>query len=155
MSPFRALTCSAMAALLVPGCSTPRDPEPALPDGCYYFIQDDIARELRLPWGIRLLQDSLEGWPAMATHQGVRLAATLHPDGDRDHPFGYWRSLPGDSIQVGYPAGGGMVLHLDARGDTLAGSAREVGDAMPLNADPPRGPLAVTLTRARCPEDVE
>lgn len=142
-----------LATLLTSACASPRDAGPRQLQGCFYFVQDETARSLRLPWGVRLLQDSLEGWPAMANHQGVHSAATLHPDGDRDHPFGYWRPLAGDSLEIGYPAGGGMVMRLRVGDDELAGTVRPVGDAVSLQEDGRRAPAPVTLTRALCPEE--
>lgn len=120
--------------------------------GCFYF-QQDTTGEIRLPWGIRLLPDSLQGFPAMASYEGVRQAATLTPEGDADHPFGHWRPLAGDSIHVGYPGGGGISLRLATRPDTLSGTARGVGDAAPVNGTLDRQQHPVTLTRARCPEE--
>lgn len=142
----------AMLALLVTACaSTGQGADPADLAGCYYFDQDAVAAELQLPWGVRLLDRPLEGWPALQQLEGVRLATTLTGRAEADHPFGYWRVVSADSIIVGYPAGGGLSVHLapDERG--MAGTVRAVGDAT-LQATRPSHP--VRLLRARCPEDL-
>ncbi|NIP79118.1 MAG: hypothetical protein GWM90_07900 [Gemmatimonadetes bacterium] len=119
-------------------------------EGCFYFERYVVADgAIRLPWGVRLSREPLEGWP-MASRGDVRLAATLTVDGDVDHPFGYW--LPsGDSVEIGYPAGGGLVLELEVVDMALEGVVRPLGDARSLDAPEPE-PAAVRLTRARCPE---
>lgn len=123
----------------------------AVAPGCYYFEQDDVARQLQLPWGIRLLEGPLEGWPAVQQYEGARLATTLTGQDEADHPFGYWRPLDGDSILVGYPAGGGLSLRLVSDSGRMTGTARPVGDAT-LEAQRPSYPLR--LVHARCPEDL-
>lgn len=148
----RAAIIGTLTALCT-GCASAGGGSTTAPVGCFYFERNAAADELRLPWGIRFLPDSLEGWPALAAYEGVRQAATLTPEGDADHPFGFWRALPGDSIHVGYPAGGGISLRVHARQDTLTGTARPVGDAAPLDGAIERQEHPVTLTRARCPEE--
>lgn len=146
------LTITASILLLVAlACAHGAD-RAAAPDpiGCWYFEQDDAARQLVLPWGVRLAADTLTGWPAMDARGGARVAATLAPGEELGHPFGYWLELSGDSIQVGYPGGGGLSLRLEVSESVLQGSARPVGDALPLNA-PARTTHAVRLTRAMCP----
>jgi hypothetical protein len=128
--------------------------------GCWYFEQDAVARELQLPWGVRLMDRPLDGWPALERLDGVKLAATLTRGGDRDHPFGYWRLFPrGDSVHLGHPGGGGFavdagVVPNDDGWPELAGAARPTGDVMPAPGDEAtRAARSVRLTRARCPEE--
>ena len=142
------------AALVAAGAAAACVSAPAAtasdPVGCWYFDRDATATALNLPWGIRLDEDALTGHAGLEQRGEPRIAATLDPDGERGHPFGYWLPIAGDSIEVGYPAGGGILLRL-AGGDTsLGGSARELGDAMTPGAGP-RTPRAVRLTRAQCP----
>ena len=120
------------------------------PVGCWYFDRNEAAAALLLPWGIRLGGDELTGHAGLEARGDPRAAATLEPDAERDHPFGYWLPIAGDSIEIGYPAGGGILLRV-ARGDTsMSGNARELGDAM-LPGAAPRTAHAVRLTRAQCP----
>jgi hypothetical protein len=142
-----------LAAAIMSACAT--TPESANSDiaGCWYFERDAAAEALRLPWGVRLLPDSLTGWPALGQLPGVRRATTLAGPGEEaGHPFGYWRPLGADSLEIGYPAGGGLVLRLDGDPTHFTGTATPVGDAMAPGAAPARV-RPVTLTRARCPED--
>jgi hypothetical protein len=144
-------------AAAVSGCvSTPQAPAPVA--GCYYFERDAGAERLNLPWGVRLLPDSLTGWPAIQQHAGVRRAETLL-DFERTaaHPFGYWRPLGADSVEVGYPGGGGLLLLLGIEDVRLAGRARAVGDALPPPGETARFlPFTrVVLGRAACPDGVE
>jgi hypothetical protein len=149
---------AAAAVLLASACATTPDNGEAHPTGCWYFERDAAAEALRLPWGVRLLPDSLTGWPALERLPGVRRATTLAAPGDEaGHPFGYWRPLAGepstrDSLEIGYPAGGGLVLRLGGGIDRVTGTASPVGDAVAPGAAPAQV-RAVTLTRARCPED--
>ena len=135
------------------GCASTSDsPAFELP-GCYYFTQDDVFRELRLPWGIRLQDAPLEGWPAM-TARGGRKATTLTGTDEVDHPFGYWLTEAPDSVEIGYPAGGGLVLELAVREDHgLEGTARPVGDVIEPGADGEPAARPVHLLWARCPEE--
>ena len=139
-------------ALLGAACaSAGQGSDSAVVPGCYYFEQDDTARQLQLPWGIRLLDRPLEGWPAVQQYEDARVATTLTGQDEVDHPFGYWRSLSGDSILVGYPAGGGLSLRLAADSGGMAGTARPVGDAT-LSTQRPT--YALRLVHARCPEEL-
>lgn len=142
-----------VAAACASGCASTDDAPPADLAGCFYFERDAAADQLRLPWGVRLLDQPLEGWPAIQQLDGVRVAATLTGEGDADHPFGYWRPLGEDSINIGYPAGGGLSLRLAVEPGRLTGTARPVGDALPLDGAGERPLRAVSLMRARCPED--
>ncbi|HUF12014.1 MAG TPA: hypothetical protein VMN78_02815 [Longimicrobiales bacterium] len=128
--------------------STPPQPPMIDPVGCWYFDRDEAAAALNLPWGVRLSADTLTGWPRIE----ARVAATLNPEAEADHPFGYWMTVPDDSIEIGYPGGGGLVLRL-ARGEmAMAGTARAVGDVLTPGVEP--APLRpVRLTRAQCPAD--
>ena len=152
---MRNLVSPTLIAMLfaVGGCATTgQTPEGAVDPGCYYFDQQSQgARELRLPWGVRLMEQPLEGWPALAALEGVRTATTLTGTAEQNHPFGYWRPMEADTLLVGYPGGGGVSLHLVPSEDGLEGIARPLGDAT-LAAERPR--YAVRLTRARCPEDL-
>lgn len=147
------LGAAGIALVVTSACaSSPGKQQAAEIVGCWYFVHDDAARDLRLPWGVRLTDEELQGWPALQQLEGVRRAATLTPSGDADHPFGYWRPLPGDSLLMGYPAGGGLSVRLEVEPSRLVGTARPVGDARPLNPRPAEE-RAVSLTRARCPEE--
>lgn len=142
-----------VAAACASACATTADTPTADLAGCYYFERDAAAEQLRLPWGVRLLDRPLEGWPAIQQLEGVRVASTLTAQGDVDHPFGFWRPLAGDSVHIGYPAGGGLSLRLAVETGGLAGTARPVGDARPLAGAADRPLRAVSLMHARCPED--
>jgi hypothetical protein len=149
------LMAVAVAAPLTIACARqPEQPEPRPLAGCYYFVQDPVADRLQLPWGIRLLDRPLEGWPAIQQRDGVRQATTLTGADERDFPFGYWIRTARDSVEIGYPAGGGLLLELAIGETALRGTARPVGDALPPPAarpEPRSDP--VELTWARCPED--
>ncbi len=120
--------------------------------GCYYFERTPAADSLGLPWGVRLTDRPLEGWPAMAP-RNPKLATTLAPGGDQDFPFGYWLVADSDSLEIGYPGGGGIVVHVAPEGQELIGSARPVGDALPPGALPGSpATRTVTLKHALCPE---
>lgn len=154
MRPLVGMPALAALALVAGACaSTGQNADPAELAGCYYFDQDDVARDLRLPWGFRLQGRSLsaEAWPAVGQLEGARVASTLNARAEADHPFGHWQPLAGDSILVGYPGGGGLSLRLAPVTDGLGGTAHPVGDAT-LARDRPA--YAVHLIRARCPEDV-
>jgi hypothetical protein len=143
------LCCSILPA----ACMTTPAP-PAFPIGCYYFERDATAERLNLPWGVQLLADSLQGWPVIQQRDGVRRAVTLVTLGETTNfPFGYWLPLAADSVEIGYPAGGGLLLELRAQPGRLTGVARALGDAMPPGAfDQPRPVEIVALTHARCPD---
>lgn len=117
--------------------------------GCYYFEQDETARQLNLPWGVQLTADSLTGWPPLDQQPETYEAVTLvGPEETRDFPFGYWQSLSSDSVRIGYPSMGGFVLNLAREEGHLVGTARPVGDA----GLGERTTHAVHLQHARCPE---
>lgn len=117
--------------------------------GCYYFEQDATARQLNLPWGVELTADSLSGWPPLDQEAHTYTAVTLvAPDRTQDFPFGYWQSLPGDSVRIGYPSMGGFVLDLVPEEGYLVGVALPVGDA---GLDD-RASHRVRLQHARCPQ---
>jgi hypothetical protein len=143
-----------VSLLVALGCATGnRRLQPEELAGCYYFQRDTVAESLRLPWGVRLRDVALEGWPAQADREGAREATTLTGRSEVDHPFGYWAPLPGDSIEVGYPAGGGLLLQLGVVDHDLAGTARPVGDVLQPGQEPgPRPSRNVRLVWARCPE---
>ena len=100
--------------------------------GCYQIEWGRGASRLRLPWGFVLEDEPLEvGWPLLAGREGVRRALTATSPTEReDHPFGYWAPHGADSIEVGYPGGGGVVLALERRGQDLFGPGRPAGDAV-------------------------
>jgi hypothetical protein len=148
-----------IGSLLLGGCASSSAPArvEAL-RGCWYFEQDEAARQIRLPWGVELMLDTLEGWPAVQALEGVRRAATLTPAGARDFPLGYWRpSAAGDSVELGHPGGGGLAVEVavppqNASSPVLTGTVRPVGDV--LRPDGPGAaiePRPVRLARARCP----
>lgn len=113
----------------------PIDPDP-LPPGVELARPDttpeDRDPEAGLPIGIRLDSLHLTGWPALARRgeEPAYRAVSLTQAGTRDHPFGYWRPLPPDSLVVGHPAAyAGTILRLRvAAPDTLRGSARAFTD---------------------------
>lgn len=145
----RTVRIAACSALSLSACVSAPAAAPADPVGCWYFERDEHASALNLPWGVRLAADALADAPA---HHDARAARTLQADGEADHPFGFWAPIAGDSILIGYPAGGGLVLRL-AGGDTsMHGIARPVGDVVAPGA-PPRAERPVHLSRAQCPEE--
>ena len=136
------------------GCAT-AGPPPSIEElaGCYFFEQDDEARALRLPDGIHLTPRPLEGWPAIMQRGGVKVAVTLTDQGPADYPFGYWLLEDDGALEVGYPAGGGIVLHLEGTTDRLEGTARTFGDTFSYpDEDAGAREVPVTLMRGRCPE---
>lgn len=149
------LCAVAVVLMLASACASTPDPAPDRLTGCYYFEPDATAQRLRLPWGVRLLADTVEGWPAVQQRAGVRRAVTLMAPGEEaTHPFGYWLPLKGDSLEIGYPAGGGLVLVLAAGPTHLTGTVTPVGDALPPGAqDPHPRSEPVSLLRARCPQE--
>jgi hypothetical protein len=148
------LAAMAAAPLVGPACAgQPQPPQPRPLAGCYYFLRGEVAEQLNLPWGVRLLDRPLEGWPAIQQRGDVRRATTLTGVDEQNVPFGYWLRTAHDSIEVGYPGGGGLVLELSAADFGLQGRAREVGDALPPPAArPERRTHPVELAWARCPE---
>jgi len=139
----------ACALVALGGCWSAPAAAPADPAGCWYFERDEHATALNLPWGIRLTDRELPDAPA---HAGARAARTLQADGEAEFPFGFWAAIAGDSIVIGYPAGGGLLLRL-AGGDTsMHGIARPVGDAIAPGGQA-RPDRPVHLSRAQCPEE--
>lgn len=142
---------AAILAILGAACaSTGQAADPADLAGCYYFEQDAVFQELQLPWGFRLLDQPLEGWPALQQLEDVRVATTLTGRDEVDHPFGYWRPLAGDSLLVGYPAGGGFSLRIELDANEMTGSILPVGDA----GLGERTARPVGIIHARCPEEL-
>lgn len=117
--------------------------------GCYYFEQDETARELNLPWGVQLTTDSLDS-PFLEGQENVRAAITL-ADGERtaDFPFGYWQPLTEETLRLGHPGMGGFTVDLTIDGDALSGRLAGEGD---VATGAPMRSFPVRLTRARCPE---
>jgi hypothetical protein len=155
-----ALTAAAvaLAAAALAACAGPPDqpeqPEPRPLVGCHYFVQDQVAQQLRLPWGLRLLDRPLEDWPAIQQRGDVRVATTLTGQGEASFPFGYWLRTAEDSVEMGYPGGGGLVLRLAMENGALRGTAHAVGDALqPPAARPSPAAHPVALTWARCPDE--
>lgn len=129
------------AASVLLGCAAVlgSGPDPETLAGCYRFERNAGAEELRLPWGLLLRAEPLEeGWPLMERFDDVYTALTLESASRWiDHPFGYWRPVEGDSLQVGHPGGGGIVLVLAPREDGgLTGRGRDAGDAVRPGEDP-------------------
>jgi hypothetical protein len=157
MRPGNAVATATVIAtsLLAGACAgMPEHSEPGPVLGCHYFVQDQAARDLQLPWGVRLHDDALTGWPAIQQRDGVRRATTLTGTGEVDFPFGYWIRTAQDSIELGYPGGGGLLLELAVADTTMRGTARAVGDATPPPAAAPAETRHdVELVRARCPDD--
>jgi hypothetical protein len=148
-SPFGRIPALVLAAALA-GCASSPDGADERLVGCWFFERDAAARELNLPWGVRLLGDSLAGWPTVDRARGTpRVAVTLRGRGrTADHPFGYWQATAEDSVRIGYPGTGGLLLALELEEQAMEGTARPVGDA----GLEPRATHPVRLTRARCPE---
>jgi hypothetical protein len=147
----RAVGLFLAVAVLAPACASTSESAAQSLSGCFFFERDDTARELRLPWGIRLTESALGDWPAMRDREDVRVATTLNETRETDTPFGYW--IPqGDSVEVGYPGGGGMVLELEVTETHLVGTARPVGDVLTPGTEPGARPARpVRLLHARCP----
>lgn len=151
---IRACVVGLLTVLAAAACATTTRSAAQELTGCWYFDRDASADGPRLPWGVRLGEEALEGWPALQQRQAVREALTLTPSGEEDHPFGYWILLEGDSIEIGYPAGGGLVLRLAHEGPRLEGTARPVGDVV-RPGESRRVATPVALVRALCPDEEE
>ena len=153
MGPSIRITGTAVAvAAVFAACASTGERQQGVAPGCYYFQQDAVAEDLNLPWGVHLKEGDLQGWPALERRGGAREAATLTPRGEADHPFAYWIAPAADSVEIGYPAGGGFVLKLTVDDDQdLRGVAIPVGDMVNPNDPSPRERHPVTLTWARCP----
>lgn len=128
----------------------PKHPGDLGPGGelCYRFVENEAAAELRLPWGFALSGDSV---PGMAEPGGRRAAATLDGEGARaDVPFGAWRPLEGDSVQVGPVVTGSLQLRLAVSDSLLVGQARPIGDVTRPGAT--RAPVeGVAAEAVSCP----
>ena len=147
----RLLLLAAVATAL--GCASAAPPSTVEElEGCYFFRQDDAARALRLPDGIHLTPRPLEGWPAIMQRGAVKVAVTLSERGPVGYPFGYWLLEDDGSVEVGYPAGGGIVLDLMPGREELQGIARTYGDAIAYGEEPETQEVPVRLERRRCPE---
>lgn len=145
--PLAAVSCAVACSMAPPPSSVP-----ALA-GCYYFERNDTARNLRLPEGIRLTERPLEGWPAIMQRGAVKVALTLTGQGPADYPFGYWLLEDDGSLEVGYPAGGAILLELVPTRDRLEGTARAHGDTERFgqeNETPQE--MTVRLDRGACPD---
>lgn len=123
------------------------------PVGCYQFERGPGARALGLPWGVELEDVPLgPGWPLTTGIEGVRRALTeTSPTERADHPFGYWRGIAADSVEIGHPGGGGVVLTLAREGQDLIGRGVAAGDAVSLGGPlGPRPPEPVVARRVLC-----
>jgi hypothetical protein len=146
------LVALATLAMACPGA--PEQPDPRALAGCHFFIQDETAEHLALPWGVRLLDTPLEGWPAIQQRGDVYRATTLTGHDEVDFPFGYWIRTANDSLEIGYPAGGGLLLELATHNGSFGGVARGVGDLLPPPGTPPEPrTYPVELIHARCPDE--
>ena len=153
-APHRLLFGAAALAVAVAGCASAGGMEGAAAQdvtGCYLFVADEAAAAMRLPQGIRLTDQALTGWPAIMQRGGVKVAVTLTRTGEADYPFGYWLVEDDGTLEVGYPAGGGIVMDLEAGRDTLEGTARAVGDTWSFGEDEGVREIEVQLERATCP----
>ena len=140
--------------LLAAACANaPRQTEagPRSLPGCYSFVDSEADRAFRLPEGVRLTEDTLTGWPAIMQRGDVNVAVTLTARGTADYPFGYWLEEADGSVEIGYPAGGGIVLDVERDGQALVGTARALGDTAPPGETPDRRALPVRLERRSCP----
>jgi hypothetical protein len=138
--------------LAIAACAAPRAEDGARDDlaGCYQFRWDDAAAEMRLPWGFDLLDEPLEGWGNVPDGRVARTRATERTM--RDQPFAFWRRVAQDSIRVAHPGGGGLSLRLARQGPDLVGTARTLGDAVPLDGGSPSPRVRpVVAYRVLCP----
>ena len=145
------VVATALSVGLVWSCASVPVTDPVV--GCYQFERNSGARTLGLPWGVVLEDGPVgAGWPLLADLEGVRRARTAtSPTGRADHPFGYWHVTPNDSLEIGYPGGGGLVLSLIRQGQDLVGEGIAAGDALPFGAPlGPRTPAPVVARRVLC-----
>lgn len=122
--------------------------------GCYRFLETAGSEALGLPWGVILDEGPLEeGWPLVERFEEVRRARTATSEtGRADVPFGYWRPVAGDSVEIGHPGGGGVVLVVAPADGGLAGTGRSAGDALQPGQEPgPRPSRPVRARRFECP----
>lgn len=141
----------AMAVVGVISCASTPNGAPPVPS-CYYFQEGEATTAFRLPEGVRLTDEPLEGWPAIMQRGDVKVAVTLTRLGEADYPFGYWLEEPGDSVEIGYPAGGGIVLELAVQSGALDGTARSYSDVLRYGDEPSASAraLPVRLERGDC-----
>lgn len=121
--------------------------------GCYRFRSDASSEALNLPWGVVLDDEPLgDAWPLMARFDDVRRARTAtSPTGRADHPFGYWRPVAGDSVEIAHPGGGGLVLTMAPVAGGLEGRGRAAGDVLEPGETPgPRPSRPVSAERVEC-----
>jgi hypothetical protein len=137
--------------LTAAACSIQRNGDGGRDDfaGCYQFRWDAAAAEMRLPWGFDLLEEPLEGWGNVPDGRVARTRTTERTM--RDQPFAFWRRAGQDSIRVGHPGGGGLSLSLARQGPDLVGTARTLGDAIPLGEPPPPITRPIVAYRVLCP----
>ena len=153
MRSARGVVATALSVGLVWSCASV--PATDLVVGCYQFERNSGARTLGLPWGVELEAAPVgAGWPLIADLEGVRRARTAtSPTGRADHPFGYWHLTPADSLEIGYPGGGGIVLSLIRQGQDLIGEGIAAGDVLPFGAPlGRRTPAPVVARRVLCGE---
>ena len=141
----------ALCSALVASCAS-APPAERSAVGCYQFERNDGERALGLPWGFELEAAPLgPGWPLMAGRADVRRARTAtSPTGRDDHPFGYWWESARDSVEVGYPGGGGITLRLGWQSQDLLGQGTSGGDAVPAGGPAPRTSAPVVARRVLC-----
>lgn len=155
-----ALWCVALAAVAGCGGATRADAqvEPVPPAalevgevGCWAFEENEASAALDLPWGLALTGDPV---PGLREPGEDRAAATLDEAGGRSEvPFGSWRPLPGDSVQVGPVAMGSLQLRLAVGEDALTGVARSIGDVAGPWAEGRAGPVEGVVARpVPCPD---
>jgi hypothetical protein len=140
-----------VASLTLTACATIADRTESDIAGCYQFRWDEGARTLRLPWGVELLDEPVGyGWMITMRYTDVKRALTATSVAERDdHPFGYWRMTPEDSVEMGHPGGGaGFTLTLAPVGQDLIGTGRPVGDVLSPGETPAAHP--VTAYRVLC-----
>jgi len=140
-----------VAAALMAGCAGGASTPAALGPGgelCYRF-QDNAARQaMRLPWGM-----ALAGGPVdLRDPADRRAAATLTEAGGRSlAPFGAWRPIGLDSVQVGPLVTGSVQLRLAVEEGVLRGLARSSGDARPPRAPARPAVEGVVAEPVACP----
>lgn len=155
-----ALWCVALASVAGCGGATGADAQvepvpPAAPEAgevrCWAFEENEAADALGLPWGLALMGHPV---PELREPGDRRAAATLDASGTRSEvPFGSWRPLPGDSVQVGPVAMGSLQLRLAVREEGLTGVARSIGDVAGPWAEAGAGPVEGVVARpAPCPD---
>ena len=132
--------------------SSPNGAAQGLP-GCYFFEPGETTETFRTATGVRLTDQPLEGWPGIMRRGNVKVAVTLRREGEADYPFGYWLQESADSVEIGYPSGGVVVLKLVREGDALKGTGYAQGDTWSYGEEP-AGPtqFPVRLERGDCPQ---